>query len=42
MYNKEKSDQFRVDFFIMEDSKHQFIYHLGVYQVKNQANMGVH
>ena len=30
MYNKDKHDQFCVDLFIMEYSKHYFIYYLDV------------
>ena len=42
MYNKDKPDKFRVDFFIMADSKYYFIYHLDVYQGKNIANIDIH
>ena len=42
MYNKDKPDKFRVDFFIMADSKYYFIYHLDVYQGKNKSNVDVH
>ena len=30
-YNKDKPDKFRVDFFVMADTKYYFIYHLDVY-----------
>ena len=33
-YNKDKPDKFRVDFFILADVQHYFIYHLDVYQGK--------
>jgi hypothetical protein len=29
------------DFFILTDSKHYFIYHLDVYQEKNQQNVDI-
>jgi len=38
-YNKDKPAKFRVDLFILADSKHYFIYHLHVYQGKNKANI---
>ena len=41
-YNKDKPAKFRVDFFILADSKHYFIYHLDVYQGKNKANVDIH
>ena len=41
MYNKDKVDKFRVDFFILADSKHYFIYHLDVYQGRNKANIHI-
>ena len=41
MYNKDKPDKFRVDFFILADSKHYFIFHLDVYQGKNKANIDI-
>ena len=41
MYNKDKPDKFRVDFFILADSKHYFIYHFDVYQVKNKSNIDI-
>jgi len=37
-YNKDKPDKYRVDFFILSDSKHYFIYHMDVYQGKNDHN----
>ena len=40
-YNKDKPEKFRVDFFIMADAKHYFIYHLDVYQGKNKANIDI-
>ena len=36
-YNKDKPDKYRVDFFILADAKYYFIYHLDVYQGKNEA-----
>ena len=42
MYNKDKPEKFRVDFFIMADAKYYFIYHLDVYQGKNKSNVDVH
>jgi len=33
-YNKDKPDKCRVDFFILSDAKHYFIYHMDVYQEK--------
>ena len=41
MYNKDKPDKFRVDFFILADSKYYFIFHLDVYQGKNKANIDI-
>ena len=41
MYNKEKPDKFCVDVFILADSNHYFIYHLDVYQGKNQQNVDI-
>ena len=41
-YNKYKPDKYRVDFFILSDSKHYFIYHLDVYQGKKKANIDIH
>ena len=41
-YNKDKPDKYRVDFFILADAKHYFIYHLDVYQGKNKANIDIH
>ena len=41
MYNKDKPDKFRVDFFIIADSDYYFIYHLDVYQGKNKANIDI-
>ena len=40
-YNKDKPEKFRVDFFIMADATHYFIYHLDVYQGKNKANIDI-
>ena len=40
-YNKDKPEKFRVDFFIMADAEHHFIYHLDVYQGKNKANIDI-
>ena len=42
MYDKEKLEKNCIDFFIIADSKHYFIYHLDVYQGNNQANVGIH
>ena len=41
-YNKDKPAKYRVDFFILADSRDYFIYHLDVYQGKNKANIDVH
>ena len=41
MYNKDKPDKFRVDFFILADSKYYFIFHLDVYQGRNKANIDI-
>ena len=41
-YNKDKPAKYRVDFFILADSLHYFIYHLDVYQGKNKANIDIH
>eukprot|EP00957_Ditylum_brightwellii_P067991 5162241-Ditylum_brightwellii.AAC.1 len=40
-YNKDKHDKFRVDFFILADTKHYFIYHLDCYQGKRKANIDI-
>ena len=37
-HNKDKPDKYRVDFFILSDSKKYFIYHMDVYQGKNDHN----
>jgi len=37
-YNKDKPDKYRVDFYILSDSKYYFIYHMDVYQGKNDHN----
>ena len=42
MYNAKKTAKYRVDFFILADSQHYFIYHLDVYQGKNVANIDIH
>jgi len=42
MYNKDKPDKFRVDFFVMADASSYHIYHLDVYQGKNASNIDVH
>ena len=41
MYNKDKPDKFRVDFFLLADSIEYFIYHLDVYQGKNKSNIDI-
>ena len=41
-YNKDKPAKYRVDFFILADSRDYFIYHLDVYQGKNKANIDIH
>ena len=41
-YNKDKPAKYRVDFFILADSRDYFIYHLDVYQGKNKANVDIH
>ena len=41
IYNKDKLNKFRVDFFVIADSKYNFIYHLDVYQGKNKANIDI-
>ena len=40
-YNKDKPDKFRVDFFVMADTKYYFIYHLDVYQGANKSNIDI-
>ena len=42
MYNKDKPDKFRVDFFILAGSESYIIHHLDVYQGKNASNVSVH
>jgi len=37
-YNKDKPDKHRVDFYTLSDSKHYFVYHMDVYQGKNDHN----
>ena len=37
-YNKDKPDKYRVDFFVLSDAHKYFIYHLDVYQGKNDSN----
>lgn len=41
MYNKDKPDKFRVDFFILAGSDSYIIHHLDVYQGKNACNVSV-
>jgi Transposase IS4 len=41
MYNKDKPDKFRVDFFILAGSQSYLIHHMDVYQGKNDSNVGV-
>ena len=41
-YNKDKPDKYRVDFFILADTEHYFVYHLDIYQGKNKANIDIH
>eukprot|EP00957_Ditylum_brightwellii_P091677 6980906-Ditylum_brightwellii.AAC.1 len=40
-YSKDKPDKFRVDFFILANAEHYFIYHLDCYQGKNRANIDI-
>ena len=40
-YNKDKPDKYRVDVFILADAKYDVIYHLDVYQGKNEANVDI-
>jgi len=40
--NKDKPDKCRVDFFMLNDSKYYFIYHMDVYQGKNKHNAYIH
>ena len=40
-YTKDKPAAFRVDFFILADFEHYFIYHLDVYQGGNKANIDI-
>ena len=40
-YNKDKPAKYRVDFFILADSRDYFIYDLDVYQGKNKANFDI-
>jgi uncharacterized protein YqkB len=42
MYNKDKPDKFRVDFFVLAGSKSYLIYHIDVYQGKNATNVSIH
>ena len=42
MYNKSKTDKYRVGFFILVDAKYYFIYHIDVYQGKNTENIYIH
>ena len=42
MYNKDKPDKYRVDFFVLADAEAYFIYHLDVYQGKNDAEVEIH
>ena len=41
-YNKDKPDKCRADFFVLNDSKHYFIYHMDVYQGKNKHSAYIH
>jgi len=40
-YNKDKPDKYRVDFFILAGAQSRVIYHVDVYQGRNDANIGI-
>ena len=42
MYNKDKPDKYRVEFFIFSDAKYYFVYHFDVFQGKNTENIYIH
>ena len=42
MYNKDKPDKYRVDFFILANAKYYFIFHIDVCQGKNTENIDTH
>jgi Transposase IS4 len=41
MYNKDKPDKFRVDFFILAGSQSYLMHHIDVYQGKNASNVSI-
>ena len=41
MYNKDKPDKIRVDFFILAGSQSYLVHHLDVYQGKNASNVSI-
>ena len=40
-YNKDKPDKYRVDFFILAGAKSRIVYHMDVYQGRNDCNVGI-
>lgn len=40
-YNKDKPDKYRVDFFILAGSESRVVYHMDVYQGRNDFNIGI-
>ena len=42
MYNKDKPNKYRVDFFVLADALEYFVYHIDVYQGKNDAEVEIH
>jgi Transposase IS4 len=40
-YNKDKPDKYRVDFFILAGAESRVIYHIDVYQGRNDFNVGI-
>ncbi len=40
-YNKDKPDKYRVDFFILAGAQSRVVYHVDVYQGRNDCNIGI-
>ena len=40
-YNKDKPDKYRVDFFILAGAKSRIVYHIDIYQGRNDYNIGI-
>ena len=41
-YNKDKSDKFHIELFVMADRTHEFVIHIDVYEVNNAVNIDIY